>query len=106
MRRVILNIMTHKHACATEVHMKRHIANKCPIRTVKIRQVKEVREQTQQLNRCKLSSHDTHPADFIELDTYEVPVLLTEGRELVSLFIEAFPDYLMGDKKNKNKCIL
>lgn len=36
---------------------------------------------------------------------YEVPAPLAEGRELLSLFIEAFPDRLMDNKKI-NKCIL
>ena len=37
---------------------------------------------------------------------YEVTVPLAEGLELVSLFIEAFPLYLMGDKKIKTTVFL
>lgn len=37
---------------------------------------------------------------------YEVAAPLAEGRELLSLFIEAFPDRLTDNKKNENKCVL
>lgn len=36
---------------------------------------------------------------------YELPVPLSEGLELVSLFIEAFPVCLMGDKKIKKTSV-
>lgn len=62
-------------------------------------------QHKQQRNRCKLSNHDTHPAEFLALDGYEAHVPLTEEPKLFSLFIEAFPTYLMDNKKIKTRVL-